>query len=221
MAKDYKLFRSRRRTLALIVNSEAELVVRAPLNMPQRSIDRFVTEKSAWIEQKLEFMAAKKTQARKDFEPGEEFLYLGKAYELRFVESEEPVLFDDAFLISAQYRRHVKLLLANWYKNEARRVIAERAEIFAAKMGTTFTGLAITQARQRWGSCTAQNKLNFSWRLVMAPLEVVDYVVVHELAHTKVKDHSRDYWAVVAQILPDYKERRAWLREHGLALAIF
>ena len=101
------------------------------------------------------------------------------------------------------------------YRKEARRRITERAAYFAEKMGVNYGRIAIKAAKTRWGSCSAQGNLNFHWKLILMPPAILDYVVVHELAHRIEMNHSPRFWAQVERILPDYRERRRWIKENG------
>lgn len=101
------------------------------------------------------------------------------------------------------------------YRKLAKERICERAEYFAGRMGVTYNQIRIGSAKTRWGSCSGKGNLNFHWKLILMPPEVLDYVVVHELAHRKEMNHSPRFWAEVEKILPDYKNRRAWLKENG------
>lgn len=101
------------------------------------------------------------------------------------------------------------------YRKEARRRITERAAYFAEKMGVDYGRIAIKAAKTRWGSCSARGNLNFHWKLILMPPAILDYVVVHELAHRIEMNHSPRFWAQVERILPDYRERRRWLKENG------
>lgn len=94
-------------------------------------------------------------------------------------------------------------------------VISQRASYFAAKMGVTYGRISIRAQKTRWGSCSGQGNLNFNWKLILMPPEILDYVVVHELAHRKQMNHSKLFWAEVERILPDYERRRRWLKENG------
>jgi predicted metal-dependent hydrolase len=111
-------------------------------------------------------------------------------------------------------------LFTAWYKQQARWVLAKRVEWFASRCKFTYTQVRISSAHTRWGSCSSRGTLSFTWRLVMAPLEVVDYVVVHELAHLRVKNHSPAFWKEVEAILPDYKARQKWLKTNGKLLTL-
>ena len=106
-------------------------------------------------------------------------------------------------------------LFEQWYRQQARTVFTERVELYAQKYGFEYAKIRISSARTRWGSCSSKGTLSFTWRLVMAPLEIVDYVVVHELSHLREHNHSKAFWAQVAAILPDYKSRRKWLKVNG------
>ena len=101
---------------------------------------------------------------------------------------------------------------------KAKEIIPRRTAYFAARMGVSYGRITIREQKTRWGSCSSKKNLNFNWKLLLAPPEVLDYVVVHELCHLKQMNHSRAFWAEVAAILPDYKERKKWLREHGADL---
>jgi predicted metal-dependent hydrolase len=106
-------------------------------------------------------------------------------------------------------------VFSHWYHLQARQVIGEQVTIRANQHGFTYRSLRITSANRRWGSCGPKGTLNFSWRLVMAPLAVIDYVIVHELVHLEIKNHSHAFWEQVAQIMPDYSVRIAWLKANG------
>jgi hypothetical protein len=112
------------------------------------------------------------------------------------------------------------LAFEKWYKSQALAILTERTRFFAQKFGLRFGKIRISSARTRWGSCSTAGTLSFTWRLVMAPLEVVDYVVIHELAHLKVKNHSAVFWAEVAKMMPDYKRHVTWLKKNGQSLTI-
>lgn len=101
------------------------------------------------------------------------------------------------------------------YREQARLVCTKQAEYYSKTMGVTYGRIAIKNTRTRWGSCSSLGNLNFHWKLVLMPPAILDYVVVHELAHRKEMNHSSRFWAEVEKILPDYRERRKWLKEHG------
>lgn len=217
-----RIIRSKRRTVAIEVTREACLVVRAPLRTSPEDIDKFIENKRLWILRKQrEAQQRLERAAPKRFVSGEEFLFLGHSYKLTVVDNKiVPLSFDNGFALSQNRRTDARSLFVEWYKIRAQEVIQERLLYYSGLSGIEFTLFRITSAQKRWGSCNSKGNLHFAWRLVMAPLPVVDYVVVHELAHIVEKNHSARFWRRVERILPDYRERRAWLRNNGTVLAL-
>lgn len=211
-----KIIRTRRRTIALEIARDAQLIVRAPYKTPMDFIERVVFKKRFWIKEKQEFVKERcKKIVSKEFVSGEGFLYLGETYKLEFVEaSDMPIVFNNGFQISHQYVNITKEILTAWYKEQAYQKISERAGWYSSLSGLKYNKIKISDAQRRWGSCSAKGNLNFSWRLIMAPLRVIDYVVVHELAHLEEKNHSKAFWNKVRIMLPDYEQYRDWLKEN-------
>lgn len=223
---DYKLIRSRRKSVALIVERDGSLVVRAPLRLPQREIDAFVAKNAAWIQEK---QAAARQRAETcggppgehRFAAGENFLFLGQAIPLQIVEAQaHPLTYTgQAFRLKRSALPRAGEFFEGWYKAQARADFTHRVEALAARHGFSVRSLRLSSARTRWGSCGAQGSLNLNWRLVMAPPEVIDYVILHELAHLKERNHSARFWALVATLAPDYKTQRQWLKTNGMCLS--
>ena len=215
-----QIVRTRRKTFALIVQRDGSLVVRAPLRASDQQIRELVRKKEKWIIAKQE--AARRTYAAlrpREFVDGEGFLYLGKSYKLAIVEGNRPTLFlSDQFYLARFALPHAEAVFKAWYKQQASRIISERAAWYAAQNGFVYKRVNITGARTRWGSCGARGTLNFTWRLILAPLRVIDYVVIHELAHLKQKNHSKAYWSEVRRLMPDYKVQISWLNANGQTL---
>ncbi|HLO32272.1 MAG TPA: SprT family zinc-dependent metalloprotease [Anaerolineales bacterium] len=216
-----QIIRSKRKTLALVVRADSSLIVRAPLRASERSIEEFVQKYAGWIEKKQTEARAATPPAPRQFVGGENFTYLGDTYPLEIVRGQIPVLLlKENFKLAETAQNNAGAALERWYREQARQVLNERVSIYAKQHNFQYKQIRITSARSRWGSCSANGSLNFSWRLIMAPLEVVDYVVIHELVHTIVHNHSGRFWKKVAEILPDYKDRRQWLRRNGQQLTL-
>jgi predicted metal-dependent hydrolase len=216
-----RLVRARRRTIALIVERDGSLTVRAPRRVTLRDIEQFIQEKMDWILRSREKMKAVIENPKKQYVDGETFLFLGQEYELRLVPPQRPALkFDSGFTLSTSAQERGEQAFIKWYKEQALQVFTERVNYYAALHGFSPKQVKVNSAKTRWGSCTSTGTINFTWRLVMAPLEVIDYVVLHELAHLKVKDHSARFWKLVQSICPDFKAKRKWLRDHGLTLSL-
>lgn len=217
-----KIIRSKRRTIALEIGQDASLLVRAPYRTPLAFIEKIVIEKHFWIKGRQAFVREKgNALTPKKFVNGEEFLYLGKLHKLELVdELNNTMAFNNSFQISQGNLSAAKELLTAWYKEEACRKISERVSFYSSLSGLSCTKIRISEAQKRWGSCSSKGNLNFSWRLIMAPLSVIDYVVVHELAHLEHKNHAKSFWDKVKAIMPEYSQYRKWLKENGYLLNI-
>ena len=204
--------RSNRKTLALTINADAQLVVRAPLRMPEKDIQAFVEKKSQWIarKQKQVLDAAARHKLFR-LEDGESILFLGKQ-RIVFLEDVPEILIEESRITIPKNMTLEGFI--RWVKGKSEIVIGERVEHYASLMNVSYTVIKMSNAKKRWGSCSAQDRLNFAWRLVMCPAWVIDYVVVHELSHISFKDHSPRFWALVATQILNYKEARSWLRSN-------
>jgi predicted metal-dependent hydrolase len=214
-----QIIRSARKTLALIVKPDGSLIVRAPLRISEKVIREFVEKNRRWIETKQAKALATLPSPPRQYVPGERFLYLGVPYPLVIVkEQKKNLLLDEQFKLAESAQSQAALAFEDWYRDRARQILNERVSFYAHQHDLQYQGIRITSARTRWGSCSASGALNFSWRLILAPLEVVDYVVIHELVHTVFHNHSRQFWRKVEMIMPNYKEHRKWLRKNGQQL---
>jgi predicted metal-dependent hydrolase len=219
MTPEHQIVRSRRKTMALIVKPDGSVLVRAPMRTSRAVIEEFVRKNAPWIEKK-------KAEARQALPPlprqyvsGETFPYLGTYFPLEIVEVQgEPLRLNGSFKLAASHQHRAASVFERWYREQARQLLSARVEFYARQHGFHYNGIRITSARTRWGSCSASGSLSFSWRLIQSPLAVVDYVVLHELAHTVVHNHSKTFWQTVGTMMPNYGEHRKWLREHGRQL---
>lgn len=219
MIEPKEIIRSSRKSIALVIDREGDLVVRAPKWATRNQIMKFVETKQDWIYSKM--MAAKKQLAENapvEIEDGEEILYMGKRCAIRRKIASK--VFFDGEIFSVPDRTDAKDLLANWYKKQAKMIIWDYVVKQARIMQVSPTGIRITSAKTRWGSCSAQFHLNFSYRLLMCPEEVIRYVVVHELCHIWHRDHSARFWQSVATYDPEYKVHEKWLKEHSRLMEV-
>lgn len=215
------LIRSARRTMALEIKPNAELVVRVPLGTPLAQARRFIARHREWIKKKQAAALSRPRLQPREFADGEEFPLLGQSYRLRVVEKlSEDIDWDGQLRLAASALPRAREIITKWYKEKARQVLTERVEHYSGIMGCCPSVIRITSPRKRWGSCGAGGSVNFNWKLIMAPLEVIDYLVVHELAHLWHRGHGRDFWGMVSLHIPEYKQRQKWLKKNGYLLEL-
>lgn len=202
------------------IGDDSAITIYAPYFTPAAEINRFVLEKQNWITRAIQRQSRLlDLPQEKAYETGENFYYLGQTYPLEtFFEPMENigVLFrNNRFFLNCPEDRDMrKYYLVSWYKKKARQYLKERVGFFESMLKLTSGGVRITSAERRWGSCSEGNRLAFSFRLIMAPPGVIDYVVVHELMHIREKNHSSKFWNLVLNVIPDYRVHRLWLRDH-------
>lgn len=220
MIRPDEIIRSHRKTLSISIDPFGRLVVRAPRTCKEERIFAFLEEKETWILRKKAEREGAGIRLPSENLDGESVLLFGENYTLRlweygnvYLNVEEKQLFLPD--------QDTKKKLVNFLKKEAKLLFLEYADRYAERMGTAYKKLSVTGARTRWGSCSFDDSLHFSFRLLYAPKEMIEYVVVHELAHTKHKNHSPLFWAEVGKYIPDYKKRRKWLKTHALLMQIF
>lgn len=216
---DIKIVRSSRRTMALHLLPDGTIEVRAPSLMPKFFINDFIKKNSDWIEKRMGKVQKNKKKNR-EYITGEKFLYLGQEYELTLGNYVRIETRGEKLLFPLGLKFRAKKELENWYKKKASDFIASQTEHYVKEMNTSYTSLHFSDTSSKWGSCTHDNRLQFNWRLIMAPLLVVRYVIIHELAHTLEKNHSHKFWGRVSAFNPSYKQQIKWLKMHGDELHI-
>lgn len=215
--------RARQVRLRVGVGAGVEVVVPARGRLPD--IPAILRERADWIVGALDRVAARAAPPPPALADGALVPYRGVEQRLvvRAAAGLAPAVAHDAGAgtLSVSYDpAHYGLatVLEWWFRNRAREVLRDRADHFAALLGVGYARLTVRDTRSRWGSCSSRGGLNFSWRLILAPPDVLDYLVVHELAHRRELNHSPRFWAIVAAHCPEYPSREAWLKEHGARL---
>jgi hypothetical protein len=217
----YQLKRNARsRHLRLRVEPDGVVVVTAPKRTPKRLVDEFVNRQSRWVKRQQNKIALLQS-AYPTLDWREQIVsYLGTLYYIRF----DPDVEEKVHLKNGAARVHpvtglerdMQKTLLQWLKQQAKLHIPERVRFWAASMATPYTKVALRQQKSRWGSCSTQGNLNFNWRLIHFELDVIDYVVIHELAHVRHHNHSRQFWQLVAEHDPAYKEHVRFLRNQHI-----
>jgi len=223
---NYHLIRSRKRrkTISLHIKQDGKIVVHAPHRTPKWEIEKFIEDKQPWIVKKISEKERLIRKAEKAFLPGEKFLYLGESYPLEIEDASHkghPLrLSFGRFILDKDHIEEVKDLFIQWYKEEAKEKIVGRVHYYSNRLQLFPKGVRITSAKYRWGSCSRDDRLSFSWRIIMASLSTIDYILIHELVHIKEKNHSKRFWSHLEAILPDYRKQRLWLKKNGHSLRL-
>jgi len=216
----YTLIRSARKTIAIYIRPNGDVEVRAPRRAPARDIDAFVRAKAQWIAEKRSLVLARdEKRSRFALDYDSRVLVLGEDWGIRTGRTGYDLQGRQLLIPNGLEADELKSACERGYRKLARDLLPAKIERYAARMGVAPASIRISGAATRWGSCSGKGSLNFSWRLMMAPGEVIDYVVVHELAHLREMNHSPRFWAVVAAAMPEYQTHRAALKQLQARLA--
>ena len=221
--------RNRKRTASIQVSPENEVSIIVPNELSTEKIRSVVKRKTAWILSKIKFNNdVRYPHKNKEFISGEAFQYLGRNYRLKVLEGlEEKVELKNGrlnvYISSASNQisdEKIRTLVRSWYGANGGRKLKERVKRYAERLNVSCGDVKLKSFRRQWGSCSVKGELTFNWRIILAPVSIVDYVVVHELCHLIYNDHSKEFWKHLQRILPDYKTRKEWLRINGAMLMV-
>lgn len=221
-----EVIRTRRRKSADIRVEDGAVTVIIPSDLPVEKVDQLLVAKRRWIKEKIALHREVTPVSAKQYVSGEAFSYLGRNYRLKVERgSFAPVrLLQGRLMVTLpqgdEQPYMIRNALVRWYKRLAEQKLQEKVKRFAPLVGVEPAGVGIKTFKSRWGSCSAKGKIDFNWKIVMAPNRIVDYVVVHELCHLKRHDHSPKFWKEVERVMPDYAECKEWLRSHAQRLSI-
>lgn len=224
---DYKIIRrERRKTASLQVSPANEVSILVPTDLQKEKIEDLIKRKTPWILSKIKFnQEVKYPHKPKEFLSGEAITYLGRNYRLKVIygKTESISLKNGRFVVTIlkdnkDEEKAVKELLHQWFVLHAEKKLLERARRLKDSVGVSYDEIKVKSLKQRWGSCTRKGVINFNWRIIIAPISIVDYVVAHELCHRIHHDHSKAFWRLFECVMPDYRERKEWLRVNGAML---
>ena len=222
----------RARRLSLKIESEKpELILVIPRYALSMQIDSFIRKQTPWIE-KHWTQALKKAQKRpkRRYQDGDTYFYFGETLSLKLIPSLSwkpgirvvgnnlEITLHKATSLS-DGKKTIKKIVQEFYKKKAEEVIHDRLQFFNEHYGLKYNRVTFRNQKTRWGSCSSAKNLNFNWRLIMAPIEIIDYVVVHELCHIKYMNHSAAFWKLVSELIPNHKEMRRWLKDNHYLLS--
>ncbi len=211
---------ARAQHIKIKITAQAEVIVVAPRDCPTFFIDRFVNQHRDWIEKTL-----KKVQENRPAKKNtDEILLFGKTYhKVIGSRAEYPLgvrVSDNKFIITpvSENKTSIDKSLQQFLKSTAEKYITPRTQQLAKKMNISYHSISFKNQKTRWGSCSSQGNLNFNWKLVHSPPAVIDYVIIHELAHRTEMNHSADFWEIVKKFDPEYLKHRGWLKREGMDL---
>ena len=204
--------------------------VLVPNTLSDQRINDLISKRSVWIKQKLAVHASTPEPSQREFVNGEAFPYLGRNYRLKLLDSDEySVKLKHGYLV-VSYRvsqdrskneAKVRSLLMTWYKSHAYDKLREKTSRYSGLIGVKPTSVTVQDYKARWGSCLDSGEVSFNWKIILAPHQIVDYLVIHELCHLIEHNHSPKFWKAVENHCPDYPRHRQWLKDHGAELSGF
>ena len=223
MELEYKIVRSaRRRKLTITVERDLAIIIHAPVETSDEEVHRAVDSKRQWLFEKLSHpqkYQVKPHPPGKEIVNGESAPYLGREYQIEIAETASgEIELGSRFVVPVAHQTQRRQVLRGWYVARANEKILPRVRQHAAALGVKFSAAKIVDDRYRWGSCTTRDAVQFNWRLIKAPMFVIDYVIVHELAHLLEPNHTREFWGIVRATSPRMEKAKLWLREHGQLL---
>lgn len=217
MNLEYEVIYCNRRTIGITVERDRRVVVRAPRQVSSEAVANVVAQKRLWIWNKLrDPRKYAHRRPEKEFVAGEAFLYLGQSFRLELVSKRLGELRFDGhcFELSRDDRGNARELFVAWYRAQAEH-LTPRVDAMARVMGIAVKRIVVREMTTSWGSCSPGGTLVFNWRIVQAPIGVVDYLIAHELAHVIEPTHASDFWNIVAVHVPGWEKARGWLRLYG------
>lgn len=225
---EYNVIRSKRATADVIIERDGSVLVRAPDWVSDEVVADIVASRNYWIYKGLaEWRDLNATRVLREYRGGEGFLYLGRSYRLTLASDqvEHLKLIDGRFslqrrLVERGEIEAARVAFRDFYIVSGRQRLERRVNYFAPKVGVTPKGVQVRDLGSRWASCSPGGELAFNWKCMMAPQTVIDYIVVHELCHLHHRDHTGEFWNEVDKVIPDFLERKEWLRRHGASFDV-
>jgi len=213
----------RRKTVSIFIERDGSVRVLAPVTASDEKIEAVVNTKAYQIFAKLaSWKELNQGKVHRRFVNGQSFLYLGRNYRLKLTESQDvPLKISSGFFcLDKSFLSKADKVFKEFYRNKAREKIRERITLIEEKFAHKPAVIKILELQNRWASWTPTNGLNFHWKCVMAPVSVIDYIILHEMAHLKYPNHSNEFWNELDKKIPDYREHKNWLKRNGIKMAL-
>jgi predicted metal-dependent hydrolase len=213
----------RRKTISIFIERDGSVRVLAPASASDETIKTAIKSKEYLIFTKLaKWKALNQGKVNREYVNGQSFLYLGRNYRLKLTENQEvPLKIKGGFfLLDKNYLSKAEKVFKEFYKEKALLKIKERIKVHEDKFSIKPTAIKILDLQNRWASWTPKNGLNFHWKCVMAPVKVLDYIIMHEMVHMKHPNHSADFWNELDKKMPDFREQENWLKRNGVKMSL-
>lgn len=223
MDLQYKVYKTNRKTISLTLERNNEVVIKAPYHATDDKIEEFFLRKQEWLYTKLEEKNKFVDYPNKrELQNGRWFYYMGRMYKLEIVENVDFKLrfYKNKFELNKEYIENWHDIFIEWYKERFNQKILPRVKLFSKKYNLSPEKISVKDINNRWGNCSKENKLSFHWKIMLAPIAVIDYIIIHELCHIKYKNHSPLYWTMLSSLMPEYEEHKDWLKRYGVELDV-
>lgn len=222
-----EIIRTDRKKTASIAIKDHTVMLTVPSHLSDKRIEELVAKRTAWIYQKLNEQSDAKPVKQKEYIDGESFAYLGRNYRLKIQQglTKTAKLKGGKLLVNVpaiepdgRFARYIRTTIEDWYKKHALSQLEAKSNRFAEQIGVVPKSIAVADFKARWGSCSPDGDITYNWRIIAASHSIIDYIVVHELCHLLDHSHSPKYWKLVENVMPDFRDRREWLRLNGQSL---
>lgn len=225
---EYSIIRSNRKTVTISVEPNKNVVIKAPLALSDDQVMEIAKGKAKWITGKLyEMQGIDSRRYTRQYVNGESFLYLGRNYALQLLDDKaikKPVVkyYRGKLNVTTPIRDEevIKKAIVEWYQEKAKKKIPERVAYYEKFFTEKCNRIIVKEQQKRWGSCTRDGNLIFNWKSIMAPANIIDYIIVHEMCHLRYMNHSNEFWEMLRRVLPDYEIRKEWLMKNGIKLEL-
>ena len=217
---------NRKRTIALEVKNN-KLIIKTPRSVSKKTLVDLIRRKQQWIKKRAILNFEEQNLKNRGFIDNDKFYFRGDEYRLSLILGRKEAVKIEGGLLVVSYvddksidRGTIKRLLEDWYLKESIEILKARTEELAQQMRVQPYGITVKNYKSKWGSCTANNKISYNWRIIMAPDPIIDYLIVHELSHIIEPNHSKNFWYQVGNYCKDFQKKRKWLRENGHKLVL-
>ena len=213
----------KRKSISIKVNENEEIEILCPYRVNYDYIEKIVIDKSEWIESALKRVrTAAKEKANLENNIKEKYLFMGNEYKVKITNEkiEKDYEIENEYIVLHGNKSREKSIIKKFYREKAEEILKSRTEYYSAVIGVKPEIIKVKQLIRSWGICSSRKSITYNWKLVMAPMEVIDYVIIHELCHLIHHNHSKEFWNEVIKYMPDYKKKKEWLRLNGVKIEI-